>query len=143
MHIANTGFATLSSKIEGQPVADRNATLSTGTTSRCCINRSCECSSLTVSYPVTHAIQQSLLAQTWGNCDCFVLVGAMNPCPCGYYGDEHHECTCSMGMVQRYQKRISGPLLDRIDIHLDVRSVPYQKLSSLDSGEPSSAIRCR
>ena len=73
----------------------------------------------------------------------FVLVAAMNPCPCGYYGDERHECTCSMSMVQRYQKRISGPLMDRIDIHLDIKRVPFQKLTSLTGGEPSAAIRAR
>ena len=73
----------------------------------------------------------------------FVLVAAMNPCPCGFYGDDRKECTCSMGYVQRYQKRISGPLMDRIDIHLDVMRVPFEKLSSLDGGEPSSDIRAR
>ncbi len=73
----------------------------------------------------------------------FVLVAAMNPCPCGFYGDDRKECTCSMGFVQRYQKRISGPLMDRIDIHLDVMRVPFEKLSSLDGGEPSSDIRAR
>src|SRR4051812_9522831 len=50
----------------------------------------------------------------------FVLIGAMNPCPCGYYGDPVRECTCSQQSITRYQKRISGPLLDRIDIHLEV-----------------------
>ena len=55
----------------------------------------------------------------------FMLVGAMNPCPCGYYGDSERECTCSMTLVSRYQKRLSGPLLDRIDIHVEVpRSIP-------------------
>jgi magnesium chelatase family protein len=73
----------------------------------------------------------------------FILVAAMNPCPCGYYGDDRHECTCSMGMIQRYQKRISGPLMDRIDIHLEVARVPFQKLASLDGGEPSTLIRQR
>ena len=73
----------------------------------------------------------------------FVLVGAMNPCPCGYYGDDRHECACSMSAIQRYQGRISGPLMDRIDIHLTVQRVPYQKLSSLDGGETSAAIRGR
>ena len=73
----------------------------------------------------------------------FILIAAMNPCPCGFYGDDRKECTCSMGYVQRYQKRISGPLMDRIDIHLDVMRVPFEKLSSLDGGEPSSAIRAR
>ena len=73
----------------------------------------------------------------------FVLVAAMNPCPCGWHGDDRNECTCSMGMVQRYQKRISGPLMDRIDIHLEVTRVPFQKLSGLESGEASATIRAR
>jgi magnesium chelatase family protein len=73
----------------------------------------------------------------------FILVAAVNPCPCGYYGDTEKQCTCTMAMVQKYQKRISGPILDRIDIHLDVPRVPMQKLSSLDGGEPSSTIRQR
>ncbi len=73
----------------------------------------------------------------------FMFVAAMNPCPCGYYGDERKECTCSMGMVQRYQNRISGPLMDRIDIHVEVTRVPFQKLASLDGGESSRAIRER
>ncbi len=72
-----------------------------------------------------------------------VLVGAMNPCPCGYYGDTVKDCTCSMSMVSRYQKRISGPLLDRIDIHLEVPRVDYDKLSDDRLGEPSAAIRER
>ena len=73
----------------------------------------------------------------------FVLVAAMNPCPCGFFGDDRKECTCSLNLVQRYQKRISGPLMDRIDIHLDVIRVPFQKLTSLDGGEPSHAVRGR
>lgn len=73
----------------------------------------------------------------------FMLIAALNPCPCGYYGDDQKECTCSSGMVQRYQKRISGPLLDRIDIHVEVRRVPFQKLSALDGGETSATIRSR
>jgi magnesium chelatase family protein len=73
----------------------------------------------------------------------FVLIAAMNPCPCGYFGDTEKECTCSMGMVQRYQQRISGPLMDRIDIHLAVTRVPFEKLSSLASGETSVSIRQR
>jgi len=67
----------------------------------------------------------------------------MNPCPCGYYGDPVKECTCSNMMVSRYQKRISGPLLDRIDIHIEVPRVQYEKLSDDRMGEPSSAIRAR
>ena len=73
----------------------------------------------------------------------FVLIAALNPCPCGYYGDDRQECTCSMGMVQRYQKRISGPLMDRIDIHLEVQRVPFQKLSDVANGETSAVIRQR
>ena len=73
----------------------------------------------------------------------FILVGAMNPCPCGYYGDDRHPCTCSMSSIQRYQKRISGPLMDRIDIHLEVQRVPYQKLTAIEGGEKSAVIRAR
>jgi magnesium chelatase family protein len=67
----------------------------------------------------------------------------MNPCPCGYYGDSLRECTCSPAMVTRYQKRISGPLLDRIDIHIEVPRVDYEKLTDERRGEPSAAIRAR
>ncbi len=73
----------------------------------------------------------------------FVLIAAMNPCPCGYFNDPTHECTCSMVMISRYQKRISGPLLDRIDIHVEVPKVDYEKLASDRLGEPSAAIRER
>jgi len=73
----------------------------------------------------------------------FMLVAAMNPCPCGYYGDPVHECTCSMSAISRYQKRISGPLLDRIDIHIEVPRVDYQKLTDERLGEQSEAIRAR
>ncbi|MCC6169913.1 MAG: YifB family Mg chelatase-like AAA ATPase [Caldilineaceae bacterium] len=73
----------------------------------------------------------------------FILIGATNPCPCGYYGDSEKQCSCTTAMVSKYQKRISGPILDRIDIHLDVQRVPIAKLASLDSGEPSRAIRAR
>jgi magnesium chelatase family protein len=73
----------------------------------------------------------------------FMLIAAMNPCPCGYYGDPVKECTCSTSMVSRYQKRISGPLLDRIDIHIDVPRVEYDKLSDHRLGEPSAAIQHR
>jgi len=67
----------------------------------------------------------------------------MNPCPCGYLGDPVRECTCSQQTIIRYQKRISGPLLDRIDIHLEVPRVDYEKLSDARTGEPSAAIRVR
>jgi magnesium chelatase family protein len=73
----------------------------------------------------------------------FTLIAAMNPCPCGYYGDPVRECRCAASAVARYQKRISGPLLDRIDIHLDVPRVEYDQLSDKRSGEPSSAVRER
>jgi magnesium chelatase family protein len=73
----------------------------------------------------------------------FQLIGAMNPCPCGYYGDPVKPCTCSSMVVTKYQKRISGPLLDRIDIHVDVPRVEYEKLSETRMGEPSSKIRDR
>jgi len=73
----------------------------------------------------------------------FMLVAAMNPCPCGYYGDPVKECTCSLANVLRYQKRISGPLLDRIDIHVEVPRVDYEKLSGDRLGEKSETIRAR
>jgi magnesium chelatase family protein len=72
-----------------------------------------------------------------------MLVGAMNPCPCGYFGDPTHECTCSRGSIERYQKRISGPLLDRLDIHVQVPKVDYEKLTNTQLGESSSAVRER
>jgi magnesium chelatase family protein len=73
----------------------------------------------------------------------FIFVAASNPCPCGYYGDPVRECTCSTRLVTRYQKRISGPLLDRIDIHVEVPRVDYEKLTDDRLGEPSEAIRAR
>ncbi len=73
----------------------------------------------------------------------FQLVAAMNPCPCGYYGDASKPCTCSPSSITKYQKRISGPLLDRIDIHIQVPRVEYQKLSDSRMGEASSVIRKR
>ena len=73
----------------------------------------------------------------------FLFISAMNPCPCGYYGDPVRECTCSMQTISRYQKRISGPLLDRIDIHIEVPRVDYQKLTDERMGERSAALRAR
>jgi len=73
----------------------------------------------------------------------FQLVAAMNPCPCGYYGDQLKPCTCSSSTVTRYQKRISGPLLDRIDIHVEVPRVDYEKLSDDRFGEPSASVQAR
>ena len=65
------------------------------------------------------------------------------PCPCGYYGDTQKPCTCASAMVTKYQKRISGPLLDRIDIHIEVPRVDYEKLSGDRMGESSASIRAR
>ncbi len=67
----------------------------------------------------------------------------MNPCPCGYYGDSLKPCTCAPAMVTKYQKRISGPMLDRIDIHIEVPRVDYEKLRSDRLGESSADIRAR
>lgn len=71
----------------------------------------------------------------------FMLVAAMNPCPCGHFGDPRRECRCSASQIQNYRNKISGPLLDRIDIHVEVPSVKYQDLSSAPKGDPSVAIR--
>ncbi|HMQ50624.1 MAG TPA: YifB family Mg chelatase-like AAA ATPase [Anaerolineae bacterium] len=73
----------------------------------------------------------------------FILVGSMNPCPCGFASDPEKECTCSASMVKSYQKKISGPLLDRIDIHVEVPRVPFEKLSSDRTGETSAVVRAR
>ena len=67
----------------------------------------------------------------------------MNPCPCGYYGDLKRDCRCSHRQIQNYRNKISGPLLDRIDIHVEVPTIEYQELSSLGAGEPSVQIRER
>ena len=72
-----------------------------------------------------------------------MLVAAMNPCSCGFFGDPQHECTCSPQQVQRYRARISGPLLDRIDIQVEVPAVKYKELSDKATGEDSAAIRTR
>ncbi len=73
----------------------------------------------------------------------FMLVAAMNPCPCGNYGDPVTLCTCSEGVVHRYQRRLSGPLLDRIDLFVEVPRVDYEKLAALDEPEPSAAVGAR
>lgn len=73
----------------------------------------------------------------------FMLIAAMNPCPCGFYGDPTKECTCANSTVSRYQKRISGPLLDRIDIFVEVPRVDYEKLAGDSAGEPSERVRQR
>jgi magnesium chelatase family protein len=72
-----------------------------------------------------------------------MLVAAMNPCPCGYYGDQTRVCRCTPQQIRQYQARISGPLLDRIDIHIDVPSVRYRDLTAKSSGESSGAIKER
>jgi magnesium chelatase family protein len=73
----------------------------------------------------------------------FQLVGAMNPCPCGYYGDPYRACTCSPSVVSRYQRRISGPFIDRIDIFVEVPHIEYEKLADKRQGEKSEKVRER
>lgn len=73
----------------------------------------------------------------------FMLVAAMNPCPCGYYNHPDRECVCKPGDVQKYLNKISGPLMDRIDLHVEVLPVPYNELSDVRRGEPSAEIRKR
>jgi magnesium chelatase family protein len=73
----------------------------------------------------------------------FMLVASMNPCPCGYYNHPEKECVCSHGVVQKYLNKISGPLLDRIDIHIEVVPVPFEKLAESPPSEPSAEVRKR
>ena len=73
----------------------------------------------------------------------FMFVASMNPCPCGYYGDPTHNCVCTPGQIQRYMNKISGPLLDRIDIQCEIQPVAFKDLAYLKPGEPSAAIRQR
>lgn len=73
----------------------------------------------------------------------FSLVGSMNPCPCGYLGDAQRECVCSSHSISRYQRRFSGPLMDRIDIYIDVPRIPYEKLVGDSRAESSEAVRLR
>jgi magnesium chelatase family protein len=73
----------------------------------------------------------------------FMLIAAMNPCPCGFYGDPKRECRCSPAMIQRYRNRISGPLLDRVDIHVEVPAVKYKEMAGEGTGETSEIIRAR
>jgi magnesium chelatase family protein len=72
-----------------------------------------------------------------------MLVAAMNPCPCGYLGDSRHECRCTPTQVQRYRSKISGPLLDRIDLHIEAPALSLTELRSEKAGEPSIKIRER
>ncbi|MDD5339110.1 MAG: YifB family Mg chelatase-like AAA ATPase [Dehalococcoidales bacterium] len=73
----------------------------------------------------------------------FMLVGAMNPCPCGYYGDPFHKCTCPSSLVARYQRRISGPFIDRVDIFVEVPHIDYEKLTDKRQGEASEKVQER
>src|SRR5690348_3737977 len=74
---------------------------------------------------------------------CFMLVAAMNPCPCGYLGDANHECRCTPTQIQRYRARISGPLLDRIDLHVEAPALSLTELRSIKPGESSELMRTR
>ena len=73
----------------------------------------------------------------------FLLIGALNPCPCGFFGDPTRECRCTGAIIQRYLGKLSGPLLDRIDLHIEVPAVPYQELRGKDGGVSSAAMRER
>jgi len=73
----------------------------------------------------------------------FMLVASMNPCPCGYYNHPDRDCVCGPGVVQKYLSRISGPLLDRIDIHIEIIPVPFEKLSEMKDAENSMVVRDR
>ena len=73
----------------------------------------------------------------------FQFIASMNPCPCGYYGDPTHRCVCTPGQIQKYMNKISGPLLDRIDIQCEITPVPFKDISQAAPGEPSAAIRER
>ncbi|USZ15399.1 YifB family Mg chelatase-like AAA ATPase [Moraxella sp. FZFQ2102] len=73
----------------------------------------------------------------------FQLIAAMNPCPCGYHGDPSNRCVCRPEQVKKYQERLSGPLLDRIDLHITVPALPIDDLQNAPTGEPSSAVRTR
>jgi magnesium chelatase family protein len=70
-----------------------------------------------------------------------MLVAAMNPCPCGYLGDSKHQCKCNPMQIERYMGRVSGPLLDRIDLHIEVPAVPFQELSAKADGTSSAEMR--
>ena len=73
----------------------------------------------------------------------FMFVASMNPCPCGYFNDPSHHCVCTPGQIQRYMNKISGPLLDRIDIQCEITPVPFSDISQAQPGEPSEVIRER
>jgi magnesium chelatase family protein len=73
----------------------------------------------------------------------FTLVAAQNPCPCGYFGDSLKRCQCTPAQIFKYQKKISGPLLDRIDLHVEVPRLPYEKIASENRGESSADFKTR
>src|SRR5207248_5243217 len=73
----------------------------------------------------------------------FILIAAMNPCPCGFFSDPTHECRCTGAIIQRYLSKVSGPLLDRIDLHIEVPAVPYKELRGKDNGVSSADMRAR
>lgn len=73
----------------------------------------------------------------------FLLVAALNPCPCGFYGDTNKQCSCSALVIEKYQKKLSGPLLDRIDLHIEVPRLPYEKMQGLKHGESTESIKDR
>jgi magnesium chelatase family protein len=86
-------------------------------------------------------ISRSMISLTYPS--QFMLVGAMNPCPCGFFGDNNHECTCNPAQIQKYMSKVSGPLLDRIDIHIEVPAVKFKDLAAEPTGEKSASIRER
>ena len=73
----------------------------------------------------------------------FILIGAMNPCPCGFFSDTTRECRCTGAIIQRYLSKVSGPLLDRIDLHVEVPAVAYKELRGKDHGTSSAEMRAR
>jgi magnesium chelatase family protein len=73
----------------------------------------------------------------------FMLVAAMNPCPCGFLSDPRKTCRCSLGQIQKYQSKISGPILDRIDLHIEIPPLPLESLESEETSETSETIRSR
>jgi magnesium chelatase family protein len=87
--------------------------------------------------------QRIIIARAKGSASfpaTFILVAAMNPCPCGHYGDDRHECTCTMSQIQKYRAKISGPLLDRIDLHVEVPAVSAEELLTPKADEERSAV---
>lgn len=70
-----------------------------------------------------------------------MMVASMNPCPCGFYGDKKHDCTCTSKKINAYLNKVSGPLLDRIDLHIEVPAVDYKDLENKDKPEPSASIK--